>query len=132
MQAKAMNMKTGKALERSAAMRSSISCSSGRWPESPARGRGLEALLAGVTQGRVVDMADLAARKNGRCCAWVLHQQALAQRPDEDEQSNDGQQEGAQQAQYRTVHGWFPFSSGGMSSNPWVDVTQVPYSGTVL
>ena len=57
---------------------------------------GLEALLAGVTQGRVVDMADLAARKNGRCCAWVLHQQALAQRPDEDEQSNDGQQEGAQ------------------------------------
>ena len=35
MQAKAMNMKTGKALERSAAMRSSISCSSGRWPESP-------------------------------------------------------------------------------------------------
>ncbi len=64
----------------------------------------LQLALAFLAQGRVVDAADFAAREDHRRGGRVLHQQALAQRPDEDEQSDDGQQEGPEQADDGAVH----------------------------
>jgi len=93
-------------------------------------GSALQVLFCAPVQGWVVDLAQLAGRKNDRCRPGVLDQQALAHRPDEDKQPHDREQKGPQQTQYGAVHGWesFPPAWAGL----FVDVLQSPATTHVL